>query len=86
MSDRGWALTLIPACTIQCPGSKVKSSDWLSAVARVSFFGFKKIRGDSVVTVHGDGGCGITNIDNRAHMASPLVKAVAFVRDSHNRD
>jgi len=67
---------------IHCPGSKVKSSDWLSAVARFSFFGIKKISSDSIVTVHGDGG-GV-DISDGAHIASPLVKQVAFIRHSHN--
>jgi len=67
------------ACTIQCPGSKVKSSDWLSAVALL----LDKVSHEGIVSVHGDGG---VDISNGAHTSSPLVKPVAFVRDSHNRD
>jgi len=64
---------------IQCLGSKVKPSDWLSAVALL----LDKVSRYGVVTIHGDGRRGGVDIGDGAHVASPLVKTVAFIRHSH---
>jgi hypothetical protein len=70
-------LLLHLACTIQCPGSKVKSSDWLSAVALL----LDKVNCYGVVTVHGDGGS--VDISDGAHIASPVDELIASIWTSH---
>ena len=66
------------ACTLQCPGSKLQSGDWLSAASladRVTRYG--------VVTVHIDGS---VDINNASHIASQLAKLIAFISHSHKGD
>ena len=46
----------------------------------------RKVGGNRVVIVHGDGSCGIINISNGAHIASPVDKVVARLRLSQQVD
>ena len=45
-----------------------------------------KVGCDGVVSIHGDGGCGIINIGNGAHIARPVDKAVASTWSGHQVD
>ena len=54
-------------------------SRWLACVGNFVYESHIKaeVSGDSVVTVHGNGGGGILVIGNGAHIAGPLDKVVA---------